>query len=211
MVEDAISLSAGADTPAADAMDHISRRELRSRLRRRRREATPAERMAAAEGIAKNLLAHPRFPAEGYVAGYWAMQGEVPLHLLQMRLGEGRVWCLPCVQPDQSLLFAPWRPGDPLVSNQFGIPEPDVERASMLEAAAIAVVVMPLVGFGRDGQRLGTGGGYYDRSLAFRRHQPAPPWLVGAAYSFQQVESLAAREWDVRMDAIATESELIET
>jgi 5-formyltetrahydrofolate cyclo-ligase len=167
--------------------------------------------MAAAEAVADRLLGHPRFPATGYVAGYWAMQGEVPLHLLQMRLGEGRVWCLPCVQPDQSLLFAPWRPGDALVSNQFGIPEPDLAPGSMLPASAMALIVLPLLGFSRDGHRLGTGGGFYDRTLAFRKPGPsATPWLVGAAYSFQQIEPLPAREWDVRLDAIATESEWIE-
>jgi 5-formyltetrahydrofolate cyclo-ligase len=201
-------LSAGADPRSAD---DAGRSELRRHLRRRRREATPAERMAAAEAVAQRLLAHPRFPASGYVAGYWAMHGEVPLHLLQMHLGEGRVWCLPCVQPDRSLRFAPWRPGDALVANEFGIPEPDLAPGSTLAAAEMAVVVLPLVAFSRDGQRLGTGGGYYDRSLAFRRDAPAPPWLVGAAYSFQQVDALSARAWDVRMDAIATESELIET
>jgi 5-formyltetrahydrofolate cyclo-ligase len=210
MVEDAI-LSAGAGTRAGSPQDD-ARRELRRTLRRRRRDATPAERMAAAEAIAGRLLGHPRFPASGYVAGYWAMQGEVPLHLLQMRLGEGRVWCLPCVQPDGSLLFAPWRPGDPLVTNRFGIPEPDLAPESLLPASRMDVVVLPLVGFSRDGQRLGTGGGFYDRTLAFRQHAPAsPPWLVGAGYSFQQHEPLPAREWDVRLDAIVTERELLET
>jgi 5-formyltetrahydrofolate cyclo-ligase len=199
-------LSAGADIRPADP-----RREVRRVLRQRRREASPAERMAAAESVAARLLAHPRFPAEGYVAGYWALDGEVPLHLLQMRLREGQVWCLPCVCPGNTLMFAPWRAGDPLVSNQFGIPEPDLDAASLLPAAEMAVVVLPLLGFGRGGQRLGTGGGFYDRSLAFRRDAPAPPWLVGAAYSFQQLDDLSAQPWDVPLDAIATEKELIET
>ena len=186
------------------------RREARRALRQRRRQASAAERMAAAESLSSRLLAHPRFPPEGYVAGYWAMDGEVPLHILQMRLGDGRIWCLPCVQPDGSLLFAPWRPGDALVSNQFGIPEPDLAPASLLSPREMAVVVLPLVGFTRGGQRLGTGGGFYDRSFAFRHDAPAPPWLVGAAYSFQQLDGLAAQPWDVPLDAIATESELIE-
>ena len=186
------------------------RRELRRELRQRRRDAGASERMAAAEGVAAQLLAHPRFPTEGYIAGYWAMDGEVPLHLLQMRLREGQLWCLPCVQPDGSLLFAPWRPGDPLVSNQFGIPEPDLSPESLLHPRDMALVVMPLLGFTRAGQRLGMGGGYYDRTLAFRRHAKAPPWLVGAAYSFQQVDALQSQDWDVPLDAIATEKEFLE-
>jgi 5-formyltetrahydrofolate cyclo-ligase len=167
--------------------------------------------MAAGEAVAAALLAHPRFPADGYVAGYWAMQGEVPLHLLQMRLPQGVAWCLPCVQEGGSLRFAPWRPGDPLVSNRYGIPEPDLAITSQLPAREMALVVLPLLGFSPDGNRLGMGGGYYDRSLAFRKDAPAPPWLVGAGYSFQKLESLAAQPWDVRLDAIATEQGIFET
>jgi 5-formyltetrahydrofolate cyclo-ligase len=186
------------------------RRELRRALRQRRRDASAAARMAAAEAVATQLLDHPRFPTEGYIAGYWATDGELPLHLLQMRLREGQVWCLPCVQPDGSLRFAPWRSGDPLVSNQYGIPEPDLAPDSLLGARDMALVVMPLLGFTRTGQRLGMGGGYYDRAFEFRRHAKSPPWLVGAAYSFQQLDALAAQEWDVPLDAIATEKEFLE-
>ena len=200
MAEDAI-LNRGAPDP---------RREARRRLRERRLAAPPAERMAAAEAIAGALIAHPRFPASGYVGGYWAMRGEVPLHLLQMRLPAGLSWCLPCVQPGGLLMVAPWRPGDPLVANAYGIPEPDLERASLLPPQAMALVVLPLLGFTADGQRLGMGGGYYDRSFAFRQQAPAPPWLVGAAYSFQRLDFLEAQSWDVRLDAIATEHGVIE-
>jgi 5-formyltetrahydrofolate cyclo-ligase len=49
------------------------------------------------------------------------------------------------------------------------------------------------------------GGGYYDRSFAFRRHAPAPPLLIGAAYAGQEIETLDAQDWDVRMDAVATD------
>jgi 5-formyltetrahydrofolate cyclo-ligase len=187
------------------------RGEARRALRQRRREATPAERMAAGDAVAAALLAHPRFPSAGYVAGYWATHGEVPLHLLQMRLPQGLVWCLPCVQADGTLQFAPWRPGDPLVSNRYGIPEPELAIASLLPAREMALVVVPLLGFSAEGHRLGMGGGYYDRSFAFRKDAPAPPWLVGAGYSFQKLETLATQPWDVRLDAIATEQGIFET
>lgn len=186
------------------------RRELRRQLRARRRDALPGQRMAAAEAVASHLLSHPRFPAAGYVAGYWAMDGELPLHVLQMRLSSAHIWCLPCIQPDGALQFAPWRPGDPLAANRFGIPEPDLATASLLHAAEMAIVVLPLLGFGRERNRLGMGGGYYDRTLSFRQGRLAPPWLVGAGYAFQEIESLPAQPWDVPLDAIATERGIIE-
>ncbi|MBP3984357.1 5-formyltetrahydrofolate cyclo-ligase [Pseudoxanthomonas helianthi] len=181
------------------------RAALRRELRQRRRELPAAQRIAAADGLAAQLLALPFLPEQGYVAGYWATDGEIALHSFQLKLPKGLVWCLPVLHGEE-LRFAPWRSGDPLVSNRFGIPEPDVEPASALEPEAMALVVMPLVGFDAQGRRLGMGGGWYDRSFAFRKHVPAPPYLVGAGFDVQRVESLRSEEWDVHADAICTES-----
>lgn len=181
------------------------RAALRRELRQRRRELPAAQRIAAADGLAAQLLALPFLPEQGYVAGYWATDGEIALHSFQLKLPKGLVWCLPVLHGEE-LRFAPWRSGDPLVSNRFGIPEPDVEPASALEPEAMALVVMPLVGFDAQGRRLGMGGGWYDRSFAFRKHVPAPPYLVGAGFDVQRVESLRGEEWDVHADAICTES-----
>ncbi|MBJ7516807.1 MAG: 5-formyltetrahydrofolate cyclo-ligase, partial [Stenotrophomonas sp.] len=59
------------------------------------------------------------------------------------------------------------------------------------------------------GGRLGMGGGWYDRSFAFRHDRPAPPWLVGAAFAVQQVDALAVASWDVAVDAICTEADTL--
>jgi 5-formyltetrahydrofolate cyclo-ligase len=107
------------------------------------------------------------------------------------------------------LRFSPWRPGDALVTNRYGIPEPDVAASPALDAQAMSLVVLPLVGFDANGQRLGMGGGWYDRSFAFRNEHPAPPWLVGAAFATQQVDAIAAEAWDVALDAICTERETL--
>ncbi len=125
-------------------------------------------------------------------------------HAQRIDVGE-HVYCLPLLHGDDQLRFAPWRPGDPLVTNRFGIPEPDVEPASGLPAEALAMAVMPLVGFDDAGRRLGMGGGWYDRAFAFRQRRAAPPWLVGAAFAAQQVPALDAAGWDVLPDAICTE------
>jgi len=185
-----------------------SRQQLRSQLRERRRAIPAAERIAAAEALATQLLRLPFLPDTGDVAGYWAMDGEIALHVFQLRLPPGLRWCLP-VLDGEVLRFAPWRPGEPLAGNRFGIPEPEVPRARLLAAEQMALVVLPLVGFDVHGQRLGMGGGWYDRSFAFRRHGAAPPWLVGAGFAAQQVDSLAARSWDVPLDAVCSERETV--
>lgn len=182
------------------------RQQLRDQLRARRRALPAVERIAAADRIAERLLALSFAPPAGHVAGYWAMDGEIALHAWQLKLPAGCTYCLPVIADDR-LAFAPWRPRDPLVSNRYGIPEPDVESAALLAAEDMAFVVLPLVGFDMGGERLGMGGGWYDRSFAFRQSRTAPPWLVGAAFSIQQLDApLDTADWDVALDTVCTES-----
>lgn len=180
-------------------------RLMRAALREARRGLPPPQRIAGAERIAGHLLDLPFAPATGYVAGYWAMDGEIGLHAWQLRLPPGCIYCLPVLHGDR-LRFAPWRPGDALVTNRYGIPEPALEPESALSADEMSLVVVPLVGFDASGDRLGMGGGWYDRSFAFRRERPAPPWLVGAAFELQQVERVPVADWDVGLDAVCTEA-----
>lgn len=185
------------------------RPSLRRQLRVARRALPAAERIAAAEAIAPRLLGLPFAPATGYVGGYWAVDGEIALHAWQLRLPRGCGYCLPVLGNDERLRFAPWRPGAALRENRFGIPEPDVDANALIEPERMALVVVPLVGFDAHCHRLGMGGGWYDRSFAFRRGRDAPPWLVGAGFGLQRVPALAVESWDVRLDAVCTESETL--
>ena len=180
------------------------RAQLRRSMRDRRRAIPAVERIAAAESLAQRLLALPFAPTSGHVAGYWAMDAEIALHAWQLQLPPALVYCLP-VLCDDTLRFAPWRQGDAVVANRYGIPEPDLPPSALIDADAMTLVVVPLVGFDTRGQRLGMGGGWYDRSFAFRTAQGAPPWLVGAAFAAQQVDVLPAETWDVALDAVCSE------
>ncbi len=181
------------------------RKTLRIHLRDQRRALPAAQRIAAAQAIAGRLLALPFAPQQGHVAGYWAMDGEIALHAWQLALPAGVSYCLPVLHEGRMLRFAPWSAGRPLAQNRYGIPEPQVDAASLLPPDAMQLVVLPLVGFDAAGQRLGMGAGWYDRSFAFRRESPAPPWLVGAGFGFQQLDAIEAAPWDVALDAICTE------
>jgi 5-formyltetrahydrofolate cyclo-ligase len=184
----------------------LDRDALRRELRLRRRAIPAAQRIAAADALGDRLRALPFLPDSGYAAGYWAMDGEIGLHNWQLRLPAGLIYCLPVLRADNTLGFAPWRAGDPLVTNRYGIPEPDVDPASSLDPQAMSLVLLPLVGFDDAGLRLGMGGGWYDRSFAFRQQRAAPPWLVGVGFQAQRVDALAAQAWDVPVDAVCTES-----
>lgn len=181
-------------------------RALRREIRARRAALSPALRIAAAEQVADRLLALEHAPASGHVAGYWAVDGEMPLHAWQTRLPPDCVYCLPVLGDDARLRFAPWRPGDALVSNRFGIPEPDVPPGALLDAASLAMIALPLVAFDALCHRVGMGGGWYDRSLAGLRESPVRPLLVGIGYELQRVDTLRPAAWDVPLDAVCTES-----
>lgn len=181
------------------------RRQLRQQLRQRRREIPAAMRIAAADRIASRLLALPFAPKDGHVAGYWALDGEIALHAWQLQLPRAVVYCLPVLRENNLLHFAPWSPGVPLITNRYGIPEPGVDPATLLLPEHMKLVVVPLVGFDNRGARLGMGAGYYDRSFAFRKRTPPPPWLVGAGFAAQQVDKISSEDWDVGLDAICTE------
>ena len=89
--------------------------------------------------------------------------------------------------------------------NRFGIVEPD--GPALASARLLDVVFLPLVGFDRHGIRLGMGGGYYDRALAFRRLRTFwhAPLLVGIGYALQEVEHIAPAAHDVPLDLVITE------
>jgi 5-formyltetrahydrofolate cyclo-ligase len=167
--------------------------------------------MKAAEAVATQARGIEAMRTQGYVAGYWATAGELPLHTL-LAPPPPFIYCLPCLTPDKALRFAPWRNGDALVQNRYGIPEPDIAPASMLAAAELAVVLVPLLAFDRSGTRLGAGGGYYDRSFAALRARPLGdrPLLVGIGYGFQEVQHLPRAAWDVPLDIVITEHDRID-
>jgi 5-formyltetrahydrofolate cyclo-ligase len=188
------------------------RRELRRKLAELRRSLTPPERMSAAQGVRRSLDQLPEYLTDSRVAGYWASDGELPLNLvIPPLIARGQQFLLPVIDQEQHLRFAPWHIGDEVAPNRYGIPEP-VAPSELLEPFQLDLVFVPLLGFDRGGHRLGQGGGYYDRSFAFLQDQarPTEPLLVGIAYAFQELPHISAAAWDVRLDFVATEHELIE-
>ena len=168
--------------------------------------------MSAAQGLRASLEQLPEYFTDAHVAGYWASRGELPLNLVIPPLtARGQQFLLPLVTAEKQLVFAPWQAGDAVQPNRYGIPEP-VTTATWLAPEQVQLVLVPLLGFDRHGHRLGYGGGYYDRSFAFlqTRLRPTEPLLVGVAYAMQELPQIDASEWDVTLDFIATERELID-
>jgi len=186
---------------------------LRNKLRASRVAIPAAERIAAATSVATHLESIPEFLTDENIAGYWAVSGELPLAAILGGLrARSQVYLLPVVGEDELLRFAPWRPGIEIATNRFGIPEPACAPGELVAADALDVVLVPLLGFDRRGHRLGFGGGYYDRSFAFLNDQARPgrPLLVGIGYAAQEIDAIEPQSWDVRLDYIATDRELVD-
>lgn len=189
------------------------RKALRAKLRARRKALTASERIAAANGVANSLETLADFVVDRRIAGYWAIDGELPLHVVVSNLARRQQqYCLPRITGPRQLSFVPWRSGADLESNRYGIPEPVCTGDDLLAPQALDIVMLPLLGFDRSGWRIGYGGGYYDASFAFlrERREAASPLLVGIAYAAQQLDAIEPADWDVRLDYIATENELID-
>lgn len=194
--------------PQAAASD--STHSLRKTLRQQRTELSPATLSQHADQFARHLRNHPWFNHARRIACYLPVNGEMdPTRIMDLAWQRKKAVFLPVLQNySQHMIFAPYGPETRLKNNRFGIPEPDVPRNKMRAPKELDLVILPLVAFDGTGNRMGMGGGYYDRSFSFLRFalEPRRPRLVGAAHELQRVAQLEAQDWDVPLDAVVTET-----
>jgi 5-formyltetrahydrofolate cyclo-ligase len=200
-------------SPVPTSVPDLDRIALRKSLREKRAAIPASERIAASNALAAQLEAIPEFLTDPNIAGYWAVAGELPLASIMGRLrARGQVYHLPVIDDQKRLRFASWWPGMDIAPNRFGIPEPTDTTHPHLAPDAMDVVLVPLLGFDRRGHRLGFGGGYYDRAFEYLNdlERPSKPLLVGIGYALQEIDRIEPRDWDVPLDYVATERELID-
>ena len=191
----------------------MSLSQLRKSLRSARRSITPLEREEKSQLLARNLARYLPFRRCKKIAVYLSLPEEVdtsPVIELAQLLRKAiylpvidtRVW------QKQSMMFALYLPGEtPLRENRFGIREPAVKPGKYIRGIDIEFVCVPVVGFNDRCDRIGMGGGYYDKAFDRRRFQQSK--LVGLAFEGQQADFEPAKH-DVPMQAVITEDRLIE-
>jgi 5-formyltetrahydrofolate cyclo-ligase len=189
-------------------------RAARRRLRRLRLDLDPDARAAAQRSILRELERLRVFRRGARVALYVPVPGEVDLRPgLAMAWRRGATVYVPRISSRRRgrMSFVRWAPGAAARRNVFGILEP-AGTMRPTPARQLDVVVVPVVGFDRRGNRLGMGAGFYDRALR-RRLDPARPWrrprLVGVAFACQELEAIPVSPWDVPLDLIVTERGLV--
>ena len=185
--------------------------QLRRRLRSQRRALSPAEQSEHAERLARHLSSLPAYLRARRIGAYLSADGEIDPAPALHRAWQGRKRVyFPVLRPHPHprLWFVEHRPGEPMARNVFGIPEPARRGRRIRLPQALDLLLVPLVGFDEHCNRIGMGGGFYDRSLAYlkdRRHWRRP-LLVGLAHECQRVEHLEPSPWDVPLDLVVTEA-----
>ena len=190
----------------------LSRPQLRRMLRNARRALTPSEQRKAAQGLYRQLAQHPLFRRAKHISLYLPTDGEIdPRLLLRAAQRRGKATYLPVLSawPRTKMVFQRVRPGEKLLPNRFRILEPWVNISRQRKVWALDLVLLPLVGFDDAGGRLGMGGGFYDRSLAYlaRRRSWRKPTLLGLAHECQKVDRLVQASWDVPLAGTVTDKQ----
>lgn len=183
-----------------------SANELRKRNRNLRAGLDQPTLDQAATNLGERICSLPEYAQAARIAVYFAVNGEISLDLvIDQALAQGKQIYLPNLD-QKTLRFSPYFRQQKMRINKFKLPEPDVGEEEMLEPEALDLVLAPLVVFDADGNRIGMGGGFYDRSFAFRKDATrTSPVLIGVAHELQKVEQLIAESWDVQLDMVVTD------
>ena len=133
------------------------------------------------------------------IGGYYPYNYEIDiLQILEKFEKKKFKITIPKIKKNSQMDFFQWSINDPLVINKFGIPEPISKKVKYPD-----VLLVPLVAFDKDLNRIGYGGGFYDRYIAKIRKRKKI-LTVGFAYSFQKVKKIPTNNYDIKLDIIIT-------
>ena len=196
-----------ATSPAATSDKRQVKIAMRNDARAARLALGADHRAKASEKIADNVVRSAWFRRSKTIACYLPMQEEVDTWPLI-----GRAWQMkkriftPVIEKNFTMQFRELNAETTLVDNQYGLSEP--QDGAIIAPRALDLVITPMVAFDGDCNRLGMGGGYFDRTFSFLRHRKFlfHPKLIGVAFSCQRVEKIAANPWDIRVFCVVDET-----
>lgn len=185
------------------------RQTLRQTVRQHRRALSADEQHQFALQAAQRMLTLPQVTQAKTVALFLSFDGELDtMPLIRALWKANKAVYLPVLHPFScgNLLFLRYSETTPLVRNRLKIMEPQLDVRQVLPLSQLDVLVTPLVVFDSEGQRLGMGGGFYDRTMQnWQQHRFYP---VGLAHDCQWVPELPAETWDIPLPAVVTPSRL---
>lgn len=188
----------------------LSNPQIRSTIRRQRASLPHHEQQYRSRRAAGHIGSQALFRNARHIALYLPVKGEADPTFLRKLARPRQQLYLPVLSPfgGNRLWFVRWDKHTHLRLNRFRIPEPHPHWRHSRPARWLDLVITPLVAFDGRGSRMGMGGGFYDRTFAFKRGQShwQRPSLCGFAYAFQQTAHLIRQPWDVPLDAVVTDN-----
>ena len=139
------------------------------------------------------------------IGGYYPFNSELDILNILEKFDKNKcIISLPKITKNNKMNFFKWSLKEPLKINKFGIPETTSDKKINPN-----ILLIPLVGFDDQLNRLGYGGGYYDRYLSkIKDHQKIIK--IGVGFSFQKIKNIPVNKYDIKMDCIVTEKKIIE-
>ena len=160
--------------------------------------------------MGEHLTRFEGFQNAVHIAFYLPVSGEAdPTGLQEISEDPVRTFYLPVLHKikKNELHFVKVDEKSEFATNKFGIAEPQYSANNEIKANKLDIVIMPLASFDKQGNRIGMGGGYYDRTFAFKQGKNGlKPLLIGYAYEFQYSNIIKPECWDVKMDGVVTEN-----
>jgi 5-formyltetrahydrofolate cyclo-ligase len=201
--------------PDNTSSDQPSSTDIRQLKRSQRRALSEIQQQQHSQALCQNTENLATYRNSQDIAFYLANDGEIDPHpLMEHSRHLGKNIYLPVLSPQEnSLYFAPFEADSQLELNRFNIPEPVGHPSTWKTAEQLELIFLPLVAFDTHGNRMGMGGGFYDRTLAFLQQEDLSkkPVLAGLAHEIQKVEQLLTQNWDIPLDYIITEKQLYRT
>ena len=179
------------------------RNQLRQQIRKTRANLTALQQQQAEDSITQQALAFIEERNAQHIALYVSFDGEISTEkLIKTLWAQDKHVYLPVLHPfnPNHLLFLRYLPDTLMLKNKFGIWEPKLNVQNVLPLDELDILFTPLVAFDKQGNRLGMGGGFYDRTLQNWQNSSFIP--VGLAHQCQQVEQLPTESWDVPLHQI---------
>jgi 5-formyltetrahydrofolate cyclo-ligase len=210
-----MTAQAGGAAPSAMKAP-ADRDQLRREMRARRRALTDQELRRTARQLARVADRHLLLRPGRHIAFYFRHGAEAdPVRLMELAHKRGCVLYVPVITSYRSnrMTFQRYEPGERLRANRYGIKEPEL-TGGRVAVRRLDLVFTPLLAFDLLGRRLGSGAGFYDRSLHHLRANRTwrRPRLIGVGFEFQRVhDELCPALWDVPVDAVLTEKTLYRT
>lgn len=191
--------------------ENLSSADIRQKIRAQRRSLPASTQQQHAQALSQILTREKAYRNSQHIGCYLANDGEIDPHLLieHARFLNKKIYLPILSQFKPHLYFAPYDESSRLQPNRFNIPEPVCHPSQWKTAAQLDLLLVPLVAFDTNGNRMGMGGGFYDRTLAYLQHRKfwKKPTLVGLAHEIQKVEKLQNQSWDIPLNYIITEKQ----